>query len=157
MGKTMPTLAVAELVLIAGVVARITYEQTHYPSTPAEAQSVPSGDLYDCKDFTYQVEAQRIYDQDTSDHYGLDGQIRVAYEGQQGVASEELPYRPISGSGSPPPAPPVPGPPGGGNLLGSGGTKYAPVPLMPDRTCPKEFPSRRGESCRKARVWNIQK
>src|SRR5215217_4022576 len=99
MGKTMPTLAVVELVLIAGVVARTTYEQTYYPSTPEKVQSMQSGDLYDCKDFTYQVEAQRIYDQDTSDPYGLAEQIGAAYEGQQGVACEELPHRPIPGSG----------------------------------------------------------
>ena len=36
-------------VLIAGMVARIAYEQTVNPSKPAQAQA----DLYDCDDFTY--------------------------------------------------------------------------------------------------------
>jgi hypothetical protein len=58
MGKMMPTLAVVELVLIAGVVARITYEQIISPNTPAAAQSVQSSDLYDCPDFATQPEAQ---------------------------------------------------------------------------------------------------
>jgi len=30
-------------------------------------------DLYDCADFQYQEDAQAVYDQDTSDPYGLDG------------------------------------------------------------------------------------
>jgi hypothetical protein len=46
------------LVLIAGVVARITYEQIISPNTPAAAQSVQSSDLYDCPDFATQPEAQ---------------------------------------------------------------------------------------------------
>jgi hypothetical protein len=133
-------------VLIAGVIARITYEQTYYPNMPVVAQSVQSGDLYYCMDFTYQEEAQRIYDQDTRDPCGLDGQIGAAYEGQQGVACEELPHRP-SGGGNPRPALPSAGPPGGGTLLRSGGPKYDPVPPMPDGGSTVEFQSKRGSHC----------
>ncbi len=64
---------------------------------PAGAQSVQEGDLYDCEDFTYQEEAQRVYDRDTSDPYGLDGPIGEAFDGEQGVACEDLPHRPNSG------------------------------------------------------------
>ncbi len=55
---------------------------------PAFAQ-----DLYDCGDFSYQEDAQAIYDQDTSDPYGLDGPPGEAYAGTQGVACEDLPSR----------------------------------------------------------------
>lgn len=59
----------------------------------AMAQTPAEGDLYDCGDFTYQEEAQAVYDQDTSDPYGLDGPIGDAYSGEPGVACEELPSR----------------------------------------------------------------
>jgi hypothetical protein len=49
-------------------------------------------DLYDCADFQYQEDAQAVYDQDTSDPYGLDGPPGEAYEGTQGVACEDLPH-----------------------------------------------------------------
>ena len=50
-------------------------------------------DLYDCSDFTYQEDAQAVYNQDTSDPYGLDGPPGESYAGTQGVACEELPSR----------------------------------------------------------------
>src|SRR5215211_204441 len=50
-------------------------------------------DLYDCSNFTYQEDAQAVYDQDTSDPYGLDGPPGESYAGTQGVACEELPHR----------------------------------------------------------------
>jgi hypothetical protein len=50
-------------------------------------------DLYDCGDFQYQEDAQAVYDQDTSDPYGLDGPPGEAYEGTQGVACEALPHK----------------------------------------------------------------
>ena len=59
-------------------------------ASPAFAQTP---DRYDCADFTYQEEAQAIYDQDPSDPYGLDGPIGEAYDGIQGVACEDLPSR----------------------------------------------------------------
>lgn len=57
---------------------------------PAWAQSPAEGDLYDCDDFTYQEEAQRVYDRDPSDPYGLDAD-------NDGIACEDLPHRPTSG------------------------------------------------------------
>ena len=54
-------------------------------------------DLYDClTDFQYQEEAQAVYNQDTSDPYGLDGPPGEGYAGIQGVACEELPHYPGS-------------------------------------------------------------
>ena len=57
-------------------------------------------DLYDCADFQYQEDAQAVYDQDTSDPYGLDGLPGEAYAGTQGVACEELPQRGTSSGAS---------------------------------------------------------
>jgi hypothetical protein len=68
---------VVAFVLLGGVVTRMTYEQTVNPSTPAQAQA----DLYDCGDFTYQEEAQAVFDQDPTDPYGLDeDDPRACYE-----------------------------------------------------------------------------
>ena len=58
-------------------------------------------DLYDCADFQYQEDAQAVYDQDTSDLYGLDGLPGEAYAGTQGAACEELPSRGSSSSAAP--------------------------------------------------------
>ena len=55
------------------------------------------GDRYDCGDFTYQEEAQNVYNRDTSDPYGLDGPIGETFDGEQGVACEDLPHQPNSG------------------------------------------------------------
>ena len=69
---------------------------------PAIAQ-----DLYDCADFQYQEDAQAVYDQDTSDPYGLDGLPGEAYAGTQGVAcknchkEDRLPELLIPGAGIP--------------------------------------------------------
>jgi hypothetical protein len=75
-----------------------------------------------------------------------------------------------SGGGSPPPGTPPPNspppttipespPPGpspggspidpgpGRNLFDAGGPSTGPLPLMPDGTCPKEFPVKRGGAC----------
>jgi hypothetical protein len=55
--------------------------------------SLTQQDLYDCSDFTYQEDAQAVYDQDTTDPYGLDGPPGLASEGTPGVACEDLPSR----------------------------------------------------------------
>ncbi len=64
---------------------------------PALAQSPQEGDLYDCDDFEYQEDAQKVYDRHPGDPYGLDGPIGPASEGTPGVACEDLPHRPGSG------------------------------------------------------------
>jgi hypothetical protein len=138
-------LVLAALVFASGFMLRVAWEQLAHPTTPAlaqsVAQSVAEGDRYDCEDFTYQEEAQRVYDQDPSDPYGLDGQIGEAFEGIQGVACEELPSRSGGGgTGPPPPTPPR-------DLLRSGGPENGRVPLMPDGGCPVEYPTERGDLC----------
>jgi hypothetical protein len=62
----------------------------------ALAQSPSEGDLYDCDDFKYQEDAQKVFDRHPGDPYGLDGPIGPASEGKPGVACEDLPHRPTS-------------------------------------------------------------
>ena len=150
MGTTMLRVVVVVLVVAAGIVARVSYEQLVDPSEPAEAQSVAEGDLYDCGDFTYQEEAQRIFDQNPSDPYGLDEDDGV----DDGVPCETLPHRPTSPGGPTGPIDPtggggpIPGQSGPqGGLLESGGPENGPVPLMADGGCTVEYPKQRGEVC----------
>jgi hypothetical protein len=62
-----------------------------------------------------------------------------------GGASQGVPPSspPVS---SPPPSTPIDEGPNE-NLLHAGGPKSGPLPLMPDGTCPEEFPVRRGGAC----------
>ena len=53
-------------------------------------QSVREGDLYDCGDFTYREDAQKVYDRHPGGPYGLDAD-------HADVAREVLPHRPNSG------------------------------------------------------------
>lgn len=48
-------------------------------------------DLYDCSDFDTQEEAQAVYEDDTTDPYGLDGPPGPTSSGEPGVACESLP------------------------------------------------------------------
>ncbi len=75
---------VVMLVFEAGFTARVIYEDITNPISPALAQD----DLYDCDDFTYQEEAQAIFNQDTSDPYGLDEDDPNP---DDGIACEALP------------------------------------------------------------------
>ena len=65
MGSKTLALIVVVLVLTAGFVARITYEQT---TTPALAQE----DLYDCQSFGSQESAQAELERNPTDPYNLD-------------------------------------------------------------------------------------
>jgi hypothetical protein len=56
---------------------------------PAWAQSPAEGDRYDCPDFRYQEDAQKIYDRDPSDPHDLD-------RDDDGIACEDRPHRPTS-------------------------------------------------------------
>jgi hypothetical protein len=136
-------LVIAVLVFACGFTLRVAWEQLAHPATPALAQSVAEGDRYDCEDFTYQEQAQKVYDRDPSDPYGLDGQIGESFEGTQGVACEELPSRTevIGGGTVPPPTTPP------SDLLQSGGPENGPVPLMPGGGCPVEYPVKQADLC----------
>jgi len=150
----------AALVLVSGFMLRLALEDVIRPTTPAEAQSPAEGDRYDCKDFTYQEDAQSVYEQDRSDPFGLDGPIGSASSGTPGVACEDLPHRPpVDGSPpptttsppptttSPPPTTTSPPPTNPHTVLNSGGPKHGPVPLMQDGGCPAEYPLQRADLC----------
>jgi hypothetical protein len=149
MGNTVLKLVVVGLVLAAGFVSRITYEQIFYPSTPAVAQE----DQYDCPSFGSQESAQAELDRDPSDPNNLDpdgnGQACDDYPyGTSGTnsASPSSPA-PSSESANDASASPKPSPPQNDNLFDSGGPTNGPVPLMPDGGCPVEFPVQHNGLC----------
>jgi hypothetical protein len=155
MGTTMLRVTVVMLVIAAGIVARVTYEQVAEPSTPAFAQ-----DTRNCGGFPSQAAAQAALRQDPTDPNGLDGLPGSDFEGVQGVACEvteyanpardetpvlpggTTPHGPVTGGGGP-----IPGQGGPSHLLNSGGPENGPVPLMPDGGCPVEYPAQRGDLC----------
>ena len=137
----------AALVLVSGFMLRLALQDVIEPTTPAEAQE----DLDCLTDFTYQEDAQAVYDQDPSDPNGLDG------NDNDGVACEMLPHRPGEPTTSVPPTttsppptttspPPITSSPEP-TTLDAGGPKHGPVPLMPGGGCPVEYPLERGDLC----------
>ena len=138
MGTKTLTLAVMVLVFALGFTARLAYEQTLKPAFAQE-------DLYDCEDFSTQEEAQAIYDQDTSDPYGLDGPRGEGFTGVQGLACEELPS--ASDNATAPPR-------RDGNddnrrepMPESGGLPGGALPVKPDGSCPAKFPVKHNNIC----------
>src|SRR5215211_8553758 len=85
-------LVIATLVLVSGFILRVSWEHLAHPETPALAQSVSEGDLYDCPDFATQPEAQAQLL--PGDPYGLDAD-------NDGQACEDLPPGPGTTSTSP--------------------------------------------------------
>ena len=143
----------AVLVLVVGVVGRITYEQMQAP-LPAQAQD--ASDPFDCADFTTQEEAQAEYDLDPSDPSGLDGD-------SDGIACEELSSGTGTGSASPAPtttSSPVPSDTAAsqdqyddgsverpGDMLNSGASGPGPVLTLPDGSCIPAYPDKRNGYC----------
>jgi len=149
MGTTMSRLLVVGLVLLAGVVSRVTYEQLVYPDEPAVAQS----NQYDCASFGSRESAQAELERDPSDPNNLDpdgnGRACEDYAYGSNAANSPLPSSPSpsSPSTSRPSPSPTPRPQGDGNLLDAGGPTQGPVPLMPDGNCPPEFPTKHNDRC----------
>ena len=135
--------ALAALLLAGGLVVAYAWESF---DEPAQAQSPMEGDLYDCKDFTTQPEAQAQLLPD--DPYGLDAD-------HDGQACEDLPGGPTTGgttggtttggTGTTTGGSPIDH--GPGDLFNSGGPPHGPVPLMPDGGCPAEYPAKRDGLC----------
>ena len=123
------------LVASCGFTLRLAWEDLANPSAPALAQEAQEA-LYDCYngDFTYQDEAQAVFDSVLGDPYRLDGD-------GDGIACDNLPQRPVGGGTS--------GGGGGerGRILDSGGAENSPVPLMRSGKCPVEYPVARGGAC----------
>jgi hypothetical protein len=137
----------AALVLVSGFMLRLALEDVIRPTTPAQAQE----DLYDCENFTYQEEAQAVFDADRSDPYRLDEDPGP----DDGIACETLPHRPVDGGGGPTtipeptssPLPTTPSPPPEPTLLDGGGPENGTAPLMPEGGCPVEYPVKRDGLC----------
>jgi hypothetical protein len=142
-------LVLALLMIAAGTfAARMTWE--FVPRASAQE------DL-DCEeDFTYQEDAQAVYDADPSDPSGLDGSP------EDGVACESLPPRPVPVDETtqsvpeetqqqyqPPPVVVEEEPvvveeeP----LFESGSPVDGPAPFMPNGACPPEYPVEKGDGC----------
>ena len=160
MGSVVSKMVMVGLVLVAGFVLRVTYEQIAYPSKPAVAQA----DLYDCASFGSQESAQAELDRDPSDPSNLDpdGNGRACDDSAYGTggsvaASSVSPSSPSPISASPSSASPgsgastsasaPPGPQQIYRLFESGGPRNGPVPLMADGACPVEFPVKHKGLC----------
>jgi hypothetical protein len=174
MGARPLKIVVVVLVLAAGFVGRVTYEQVINPSTPALAQE----DQYDCASFGSQESAQSELDRDPRDPNNLDpdgdGQACDDYDyggtstnsaSPRGSASPTTTSSPESTTSSASPSSASPssdasaspqadeqdgqtrGSRQDDDLMRSGGPHDGPVPLMPDGNCPAEFPTRQNGLC----------
>jgi hypothetical protein len=140
MGSKTLTLIVVVLVFAAGSIARITYEQT---TTPAFAQE----DLYDCQSFGSQESAQAELERNPNDPYNLDpdkdGQACEDHNyGSGSTASPTATSSPTSTASPTPTADQY-----DRDLFDAGGPKSGPVPLMPDGSCPVEYPVKQNGAC----------
>jgi hypothetical protein len=159
MGTTTWRLLVVGLVLLAGLVSRVTYEQLIHPKVPAAAQA----NQYDCASFGSQQSAQAELERDPSDPNDLDpdGNGRACDDYDYGsnstdptatsspaprTTSTTSPSTTSPSTSSPSPSP-KPRPQGERNLLDAGGPTNGPAPLMPDGTCPPEFPTKHKNLC----------
>ncbi len=148
----MPKLLVIGLVLVAGLVSRITYHQLVHPSEPAAAQV----NQKDCSSFGSQEAAQAALERDPSDPNDLDsdgnGRACDDYAYNTRTAnnvppSSASPSSASPSSASPSSASPKPKPRKTRDLLDAGGPTNGPVPLMPDGDCPVEFPAKHVGLC----------
>src|SRR5215203_6284698 len=154
MGTTTLRLLVVGLVLLAGLVSRVTYEQLIHPSEHAAAQS----SQYDCASFGSQQSAQAELERDPSDPNDLDsdgnGRACDDYDYIASTTNNTINSTTTQSSPSPSttsPSSPSPSskprPQGNRNLLNAGGPTNGPAPLMPDGTCPPEFPTKHKNLC----------
>lgn len=122
----------------------MTWEQVAHPDTPALAQQ----DL-DCEDFATTAEAQAVYDQDPSDPNELDpdndGRACEPFEDDAGEDNGSTTSSPTSISTASPAA--SSDQYDNGNLFNAGGPTHGPVPLMPDGSCPAEYPVKQNGAC----------
>ncbi len=136
---------IAALVLASGFTLRVAWEQLANPTTPALAQV----DQYDCASFGSQESAQAELERDLSDPNNLDpdidgiacedydyggGGTTSAVQDQDGDNAAQIQYQGIDLLRP-------------GDLLKAGGPTNGPVPLMPDGSCPPEFPTRVNVAC----------
>ena len=151
MGTTTLRLLVVGLVLLAGLVSRVTYEQLIHPRERAAAQS----NQYDCASFGSQQSAQAELERDPSDPNDLDpdgnGRACDDYDYSASTTTQSSPSPSSTSPSMPSPSSPSPSskpsPQGDRNLLDAGGPTKGPAPLMPDGGCPPEFPTKHKNLC----------
>jgi len=147
MGTTTWKLLVVGLVLLAGLVSRVTYEQLIHPSEPASAQS----NQYNCASFGSQQSAQAELERNPSDPNDLDtddnGRACDDYDYDASTTTTQSSPSSSSPSASSPSPSSRPRPQGDQNLLNAGGPANGPAPLMPDGNCPPEFPTKHKNLC----------
>ena len=144
----MLRMLVVLLVIVAGIVARISYEQMN---TPVYAQDDDPRTGLDCDDYNSQAEAQAALRQDPSDPNVLDED-----EGpDDGIACETTEYAdptrdeiPVAAAvGNDGTVPPTTTARPNRDLLNAGGPTNGPVPLMPNGSCPVEYPLQQNGLC----------
>jgi hypothetical protein len=154
MGTTTLRLLVVGLVLLAGLVSRVTYEQLIHPRERAAAQS----NQYNCASFGSQQSAQAELERDPSDPNDLDsdGNGRACDDYDYSASTTNNTTNSTTTRSSPSPSTTSPSSPspsskprpqGDLNLLNAGGPTNGPAPLMPDGTCPPEFPTKHKNLC----------
>jgi hypothetical protein len=128
-------LFIVALVLASGFTLRVAWEELANPTAPALAQE----DQYDCASFGSQESAQAELERNPSDPSNLDpdndGQACEDYDyGAGGGASTASPTSDQYQQGT-------------GSLFDAGGPTSGAVPLMPDGSCPAEFPTEQNGAC----------
>lgn len=148
---TRTFIVVALLVLVAGVVGRITYERTFNTAAPAYAQQGDDPRVgLDCDDYGSQAEAQAALDADPSDPNVLD-------EDDDGEACETFDYDETddasasqdqydSDDGTTTPSEQYDGG-DSDEMLDSGASGPGPVLTLPDGSCIPEYPNKRNGYC----------
>ena len=150
MGTTTLRLLVVGLVLLAGLLSRVSYEQLIHPRERAAAQA----DQYDCASFGSQQSAQAELERHPNDPNNLDtdgnGRACDDYDYNASTINTTTTQSTASPSTASPSSPSPtsrPRPQGDRNLLDAGGPTNGPAPLMPDGTCPAEFPTKHKNLC----------
>jgi hypothetical protein len=156
-------LFIVALVLVSGFTLRVTWEELANPTTPAMAQD----DQYDCASFGSQESAQAELERNPSDpsnldpdkdaqacedyDYGVDGGSATASATDDGSTSTASASASASASAT---ADQYASSAGlsqyqqeVGTLFDSGGSTEGAVPLMPDGSCPEEFPTQQDGAC----------
>jgi hypothetical protein len=141
-------LLIAALVLASGFTLRVAWEELANPTTPALAQE----DQYDCASFGSQESAQAELERDLSDPNNLDpdadGQACEDYDygggggGSTATATSAADDQYDASAGIDQYDAGV-----GSTLFDSGGSTSGAAPLMPDGSCPAEFPTERDGAC----------
>ena len=142
-------------VIASGFTLRAAWDDLANPSTPAMAQQ----DLYDCASFGSQESAQAELERNPSDPSNLDpdgnGKACENYNYSVGGGSSASPASSSAPTSTDPPtttssassSASASSPQTNSALIDSGGSATGPVPLMPDGSCPAEFPVEQSRAC----------